>query len=92
MFRHSSETVRSEDVHKQLTNSNNPQKAPRKMLVLHPPQVFNRSKRQSSKTSHIHAISILSFIPIYPVFETETRYLNKNLKEMATIYARLKNQ
>ena len=39
-----------------------------------------------------HAISILSIIPIYPDLRTETRYIKKILKEMATIYARLLNQ
>ena len=39
-----------------------------------------------------HAISILSFIPIYKEFGIETGYINKILKETATIYARLINQ
>ena len=39
-----------------------------------------------------HAKSILSIIPTYPHFGIETRYINKILKEMATIYARLINQ
>ena len=43
--------------------------------------------------SHIiHAFSILSNIPIYPDFGIETKYINKILKEMAAIYARLMNQ
>ena len=32
-----------------------------------------------------HANSILSIIPIYPDFGIETRYINKSLKETATI-------
>ena len=39
-----------------------------------------------------HATSILSIIPFHPDFRNETRYKNKILTEMATIYARLKNQ
>ena len=44
--------------------------------------------------SHIvnHANFDLTFTPIYLDFGTETRYINKILKEMATIYARLKIQ
>ena len=38
------------------------------------------------------AQSILTITPIYPGFGNETRYNNKNLKEMATIYARMINQ
>ena len=38
-----------------------------------------------------HANSIFTITPIYPNFGNETRYLNKNIKEMATIYARLIN-
>ena len=38
------------------------------------------------------AISFLTIIPIYPDVGIETIYINKILKEMATIYARLKNQ
>ena len=36
-----------------------------------------------------HANSILFNIPIYPDFGIETRYINKDLRELATIYARL---
>ena len=39
-----------------------------------------------------HANSILTIIPIYPDFVIETRYINKILEEMGTIYARLINQ
>ena len=35
---------------------------------------------------------MLSITPIYTDFGIETRYIEKNLKEMATIYARLINQ
>ena len=38
------------------------------------------------------ANSILSITPMYRDFGIETRYINKILKEMATIYARLINQ
>ena len=40
----------------------------------------------------IHAYSIISITPIYSDFRLETRYINKFLKEVATIYARLLNQ
>ena len=36
--------------------------------------------------------SILINLPMYPEFAIETIYVYKILKEMATIYARLKNQ
>ena len=39
----------------------------------------------------IHAYSIISITPIYSDFGVETRYFNKFLKEVATIYARLIN-
>ena len=39
-----------------------------------------------------HANSLLKIIPIYPDIGIETRYINKILKEMDTIYARLINQ
>ena len=39
-----------------------------------------------------HANSILSIRPNYPDSRNETRHLNKVSKEMATIYARLKNE
>ena len=39
-----------------------------------------------------HTIFFLSVSPIYPNFGIETRYINRFLKEMATIYARLFNQ
>ena len=39
-----------------------------------------------------HAKSVLSIIPMLPDFGIETRYFNKILKEMASIYARLINQ
>ena len=39
-----------------------------------------------------HANSLLSIKPNLPDMGMETRYINKNLKEMATIYARLINQ
>ena len=39
-----------------------------------------------------HANSILTIIPTYPDFGTETIYINKILREMATIHARLINQ
>ena len=39
-----------------------------------------------------HANSILTITPIDPDFGYEIIYLNKFLKEMATIYARIKNQ
>ena len=39
-----------------------------------------------------HANSFLTITPIYPDFGIETRYINKNLKEMATICARLIKQ
>ena len=39
-----------------------------------------------------HANSILSIIPIYPDFGSETKYINKIFKKMATIYDRLINQ
>ena len=42
--------------------------------------------------NNIHVNSILSIIPTYPDFGIETRYINKILKGMATIYARLINQ
>ena len=39
-----------------------------------------------------HAKSLLNIQPNFPDIGTETRYINKILKEMATIYARLINQ
>ena len=39
-----------------------------------------------------HANSVLTITPIYSDFGIETRYINKILKEMATIYARLINE
>ena len=39
-----------------------------------------------------HPNFILSNIPFSPDFGIETKYINKNLKEMATFYNRLKNQ
>ena len=39
-----------------------------------------------------HASSKLTINPNYPEFGIETRYINKIIKEMATIYARLINQ
>ena len=39
-----------------------------------------------------HAISLLNIEPNFPDIGIETRYINKILKEMATIYARLINQ
>ena len=39
-----------------------------------------------------HANSILNITPIHSDFGIETRYINKILKEMATIFARLLNQ
>ena len=39
-----------------------------------------------------HATSILTITPKYPDFGIETIYINKSLKEMATIYAKLINQ
>ena len=39
-----------------------------------------------------HANSLLNIIPTFPDIGIETRYFNKNLKEMATIFARLINQ
>ena len=39
-----------------------------------------------------HTNSILTITPTYSDFGFETRYFNEILKEMATIYARLKNQ
>ena len=39
-----------------------------------------------------HANSILTITPIYSDFGFETRYINKILKEMATIYAMLIKQ
>ena len=40
----------------------------------------------------IHAYSIISITPIYSDFGVETRYINKLLKEVPTVYARLINQ
>ena len=40
----------------------------------------------------IHAYSMISITPIYSDFGVETRYINKFLKEVATIYARFINQ
>ena len=39
-----------------------------------------------------HAISKLTVIPNYPEFGIEVRYINKIVKELSVIYARLKNQ
>ena len=39
-----------------------------------------------------HANSILSILPKFPEFGIEFRYINKILKELSVIYARLKNQ
>ena len=39
-----------------------------------------------------HANSLLNIEPNFPDIGIETRYINKILKEMATIYARLINQ
>ena len=40
----------------------------------------------------IHANSKLTLTPKYPEFRTEIRYINKIMKELSVIYARLKNQ
>ena len=40
----------------------------------------------------IHAYSNISITPIYSDFGVETRNINKLLKDVATIYARLINQ
>ena len=42
--------------------------------------------------SIIHAKSNFTVAPIYPGFDIETRCINKIVKEMATLYARLLNQ
>ena len=44
--------------------------------------------------SHIfsHANSILSISPKFPEFDIEFRYINKIVKELSVIYARLINQ
>ena len=39
-----------------------------------------------------HAISKLTITPNYPEFGIEVRYINKIMKELAVIYARLINQ
>ena len=39
-----------------------------------------------------HANSILTIIPKFPEFGIEFRYINKIVKELSVIYARLKNQ
>ena len=39
-----------------------------------------------------HANSLLPIEPNYPDIGIETRYTNKILREMATIYARLRNE
>ena len=39
-----------------------------------------------------HTNSLLNIEPNFPDIGIETRYINKILKEMATIYARLINQ
>ena len=39
-----------------------------------------------------HANFLLTIIPHCPDFGTEIRYINKTMKEMATLYARLMNQ
>ena len=39
-----------------------------------------------------HAISLLNIFPKFSDIGIKTRYINKILKEMATIYARLINQ
>ena len=40
----------------------------------------------------IHAISLLNIVPKFPDFVIETRYIDKILEEMATIYVRLIKQ
>ena len=47
---------------------------------------------QLESHNFIHANSLLNIIHNFPDIGIETRYINKTLKEMATIYARLKNQ
>ena len=39
-----------------------------------------------------HAKSNLTILPDYPEFGIEFRYINKTIKELSVIYARLKNQ
>ena len=39
-----------------------------------------------------HANSNLTITPIYPAFGIEVRYINKKMKELSVIYARLMNQ
>ena len=39
-----------------------------------------------------HANSKLTTLPSYPEFGTEVRYINKHIKELSAIYARLNNQ
>ena len=49
----------------------------------------NGSKNNLESHNVNHANSILILTPIYRDFGIETRYFNKFLSEMATIYARL---
>ena len=47
----------------------------------------------NSDGHHInHAISKLNITPNYPEFRIEVRYINKIMKELSVIYARLINQ
>ena len=64
--------------------------------MINPYYFFDESIKIGFKTtleSHniVHATSLLNSVPIFPDIGIETRYINKILKEIATIYARLIN-
>ena len=52
----------------------------------------NGFKKNLERHNINHANSLLKIFPKFPEIGIETRYINKNLKEMATIYARLTNR
>ena len=51
-----------------------------------------RLKNNLDSHHNNHANSKLTIIPIYREFGIEVRYINKKMKEISVIYARLINQ
>ena len=49
-------------------------------------------KKNLESHNNNQANSLLNIAPSFPVIGIETRYIDRNLKEMATVYARLINQ
>ena len=66
-------------------------------MMINPYHFINENLKNGFKInleSHIisHANSILTITPNFPEFGIEYRYINKIIKELSVIYARLMNQ